>query len=167
MSVLEIVKADASKDLEALHKIIRDSFLTVAEEFNLTKENAPTNPAFITIEKLEDSITSGTVFFLAKDNIENVGCVAIEPDKQDSSNFFIERLAVIPEKRHKKTGIKLLDYALSEIKSRKGSSAGIAIINENVQLKKWYQDYGFTETLIKNFPHLPFTVCFMRIDIDG
>ena len=98
--------------------------------------------------------------------MENVGCVAIEQDKNDYNNYFIERLAVVPEKRHNKIGRNLLDYALSEIKRRKGSFAGFAIINENEQLKNWYLDYGFTVKLIKNFEHLPFTVCFMQIDIE-
>lgn len=31
-------------------EVIRDSFMTVANDFKLTKENAPTNPAFIEID---------------------------------------------------------------------------------------------------------------------
>ncbi|WP_319475484.1 GNAT family N-acetyltransferase [Marispirochaeta aestuarii] len=164
--MFEIKKVDESISLKVLHEIIRESFITVAKEFNLTEENAPTNPAYMTLERLKDSIQSGKEFFLAKDNLQNVGCIAIEADKNNAENYFIERLAVIPEKRHNKIGRNLLDYAISEIKRKKGTSAGIAIINENEQLKSWYRDYGFKETFIKNFEHLPFTVCFMRIDIE-
>ncbi len=163
--MFEISKVDDSIDLKVLHKIIRESFLTVAREFNLTEENAPTNPAYITLERLKESVESGIEFFLASDNLQNVGCIAIESDKNNDENYFIERLAVIPEKRHNKIGRNLIDYAISEIKRRKGTSAGIAIINENEQLKSWYLDYGFKETFSKKFEHLPFTVCFMKIYI--
>jgi ribosomal protein S18 acetylase RimI-like enzyme len=32
---------------------------------------------------------------------------------------------------------------------------------ENTRLKRWYEGYGFRETAVKKYPHLPFTVCEM------
>ena len=37
---------------EECARVIRDSFITVANEFGLTKENAPTNAAFIELDSL-------------------------------------------------------------------------------------------------------------------
>jgi len=41
--MFEIRPVDTSRDLPALLKIIQDSFMTVARDFNITKENAPSN----------------------------------------------------------------------------------------------------------------------------
>ncbi len=60
-----------------MHKIIKYSFLTVAKEFNLSEEDAPTNPAYITLVRLSDSTKSGIDLFLANDKMHNVGCIAI------------------------------------------------------------------------------------------
>ncbi len=54
--MFEIRKFYKEKDLNDLLFVIQESFLTVAKDFNLTKENAPTNPAFITMDKLKESI---------------------------------------------------------------------------------------------------------------
>lgn len=159
--MLEIRKANIKNDLEDIHKIIQQSFLTVAIEFNLTKENSPTNPAYITIERLKESFDSGIDFFVGILDGEKVACIALENDKSNTDNYFIERLAVIPEFRHNKIGKKLLEFAMLEINKKYGLSAGIAIINENIKLKEWYLDNGFTEDRIKSFEHLQFTVCFM------
>lgn len=48
---IEFKKANPAMFDECV-KVIRNSFITVANHFNLTKENAPTNPAFIEIDAL-------------------------------------------------------------------------------------------------------------------
>jgi len=159
--MIKIRKVRIDNDLEELQRIIQKSFKTVADEFKLTKEKTPTNPAYISLEKIKESIESGIDFFIGFENGKKVGCIAIEKDKNKVGNYFIERLAVEPENRHKKIGENLLDQAILEIRKRKGISVGIAIINENRQLKDWYLKYGFIEDSTKKFEHLPFTVCFM------
>jgi diamine N-acetyltransferase len=163
--MLEIRKSELEKDLDAIHKIIQLSNITVADDFKLTKENAPTSPAYIELDKVKESFDIGVDYYIGIYNENKVGCVAIESDKNNPENFFIERLAVLPEFRYKKIGKRLLDNSISEIKKRNGKSAGIAIINENERLKNWYINYGFSEDRIKKFDHLPFTVCFMSLTI--
>ena len=145
--------------------MIQKSFSTVANEFSLTMENAPTNPAFLPIEKLDESITNNTEYFIAIDNNQIFGCVGIQPGKNENE-FYIERLCVLPQNRHNKIGIKLLNKAIEEIKIRNGKQISIGIINENNQLKEWYKKNGFEEYGIKKFDHLPFTVCFMGINFE-
>ena len=163
--MIEIRRAYIENDLIDLHSIIQKSFLTVAVEFGLTEETAPTNPAYISLDRVKEALESEVDFYICIDGDIKVGCIAIEKDRKSIGNYFIERLAVIPEHRHKKIGENLLDYAIAEIKNRKGCSAGVAIVNENSQLKKWYSNYGFKVNEIKVFDHLPFTVCFMSMDL--
>ena len=68
----------SNSDIKSCLQVIRQSFKTVADEFNLTRKNAATNPAFLTLAKLKLSIQNGTKLFglIIKERI--TGCIAIE-----------------------------------------------------------------------------------------
>jgi len=143
-------------------KIIRESFQTVAVEFHLTPEDAPTNPAFTRFEHVKVSVSKGVVLYGLYRDLRMIGCIAIEKSKDDHSIYYIERLAVVPSDRHKGYGKLLMDFASNRIIENGGKEVSIGIIDENSRLKKWYLDYGFVETGKKRFSHLPYTVCFMK-----
>lgn len=162
--MFEIRELNKEKELNDLLLVIRESFLTVAKELNITEHNAPTNPAFLTMEKLLKSIDNKVEYFIASENNKICGCVGIQKGREENT-YYIERLAVLPAYRHKQYGKKLLDKAVEEIKIRKSEYISIGIINENIRLKEWYINYGFIEKGTKRFEHLPFTVCFLGIEI--
>ncbi len=142
--------------------VIQNSFRTVAEEFNLTIENCPTHASFITIQQLKELKAKGLrLFGLFEDN-NQVGFVAIE--RANETLYYMEKLAVLPEYRHKGYGAKLVTFVLDYVSTEGGQKLSIGIINEHKVLKDWYLKLGFTETSTARFPHLPFTVCFMERD---
>jgi len=94
------VKEDA--ELNKCVDLIRKSFSTVAYDFNLTIDNAPTNPAFIKLNDLINLREKGIVMFGIYDMEEQIGFVAIEKAKEKI--FYMEKLAVLPEFRHKGYG---------------------------------------------------------------
>lgn len=153
------------KDINECLKTIRSSFVTVANDLNLTPENAPTNPAFLSAESFTEALKKGVEYFVLESNSKIAGCIALEESQKESSVYFIERLSVLPEERHKGYGKMLIDFVFDHAKKKNGRLISIGIINENTILKNWYSDYGFKETGIKNFEHLPFTVCFMEKSI--
>jgi diamine N-acetyltransferase len=160
----ELIREIHDDEIDASASIIRRSFMSVAKDFHITQENCPTNPAFITSEKLMESKNKGIKFFgLFHGNIQ-IGCVAIEKAKDDV--FYMERLAVVPKHRHKGYGKELTDFVFKYAGFQGGKEVSIGIINENIELKNWYIKYGFTETSIRKYDHLPFTVCFMEKRID-
>jgi diamine N-acetyltransferase len=55
-----------------------------------------------------------------------------------------------------------MNFATEKIKSLGGKWVSIALIDSNKVLKNWYVKQGFVETGIRDFPHLPFRVCFMK-----
>jgi len=162
---MEIREIAAELEIEVCADVIRKSFRTVADELGLTEENAPTNPAFLTVEKLRETIAKPVLFFGLFDGGRQVGCVALEPSHDEVGVFFLERLSVVPEERHNGYGATLMDHAFQEAKKAGAGKIKIGIIDENLVLKRWYLDYGFTETGTKTFAHLPFTVCFMEKNI--
>ena len=156
----EIREIANEKEMENSVKVIADSFCTVAVEFNLTKDNCPTHPSLVTLKQLTEMKRKGLKLFgLFEDDVQ-VGFAAVE--KKKHKVFNLEKLAVLPEYRHKGYGGKLVEFAAEYAKNAEGEKLSIGIINEHTVLKKWYAAKGFKETSVVKFEHLPFTVCFME-----
>jgi ribosomal protein S18 acetylase RimI-like enzyme len=162
-----IIKALSTDDAETIVFILRNSFATVCEEFRLTRENAPTNPAFIAAEKIRSEMKQGSSFFGLYTGSVLAGCIAAKSSPDDESLFYIERLAVLPEKRRNGYGKILLEYAENYAAESGGIAVSIGIMDNNTRLKKWYIGNGYHETSVKIYSHLPFTVCFMRKSLNG
>lgn len=159
--ITEILENDIAESAE----VIRQSFATIAAEFGLTRENASTNGAFLEDRKLMDDFRRGVKMFGVKCGGRQIGFMALE--QNDSKTFYLEKLAVLPEFRHNGCGGMLITHAREYVKQVGGYNISIGIIYENKRLLQWYRSYGFEETGTKKFSHLPFTVCFMRLDIEG
>jgi N-acetylglutamate synthase-like GNAT family acetyltransferase len=160
-----IRRIDKEKDIDAAANVLRKANVTVATDLGFTRENAPTNPAFIDAGKLKEQITRDRMFFVLEKAEKIIGTVALERSKEEEGVFYIERLAVLPEYRHNGYGKLLMDYIMDRAMEKRGNKVSVGIINENTILKNWYLSLGFTETGIKKFEHLPFTVCFLEKEL--
>ena len=140
--------------------VIREAFAGVAAEFGLTRESCPTNPAFVTRERLEILREKGVLFLGLYKGDRQIGFVAIE--KADNGVFYLEKLAVLPLHRHKGYGKELVDAVCERAVAEGGTVVSIGIMDNHGLLKKWYKGLGFAETGTEQFQHLPFTVCFME-----
>ncbi len=156
--MLEIKKIDII-DQDCVN-VIRNSFITVADEFGLTRQNAPTNAAFIEIDNLHAMQQKGVDMCGAYIDETLIGFVAIEKSNEDL--YFMEKLAVLPEYRHNGYGSRLIDFVVDTVRAAGGKKISIGIINENKILKDWYKKNGFNETGLRQFSHLPFNVCFLE-----
>ena len=163
--IQQVTKQD---DFAALAKLLNEAFGTVAKEFGLTKENASTNSAFITADALKAQLIENREFYtFIINNGKNIGFVAIEKSLTAPDTFYVEKLAVIPEYRHRGTGRLLIDFASNRIAELGGKYISVSLINSNTVLKNWYTQQGYVETSIKTFEHLPFDVCFMEKIIEA
>jgi GNAT superfamily N-acetyltransferase len=156
----EIKELTTETELETSVKIIADSFATVAAEFKLTKENCPTHPSFVTLKQLTEMKRKGLKLFGLFAGDVQVGFIALEKKKDKVFNF--EKLAVLPEYRHKGYGGELVGFVFNSVKDAGGKKLTIGIIDEHTILKQWYISKGFQQTARTKFEHLPFTVCFME-----
>ena len=76
---MTIAKVNIEKDMDRLVQLIRSSFVTVAQDLNLTEQNAPTNPAFIKPEDILKSISEKKIGFYGYFRDEElIGCYALE-----------------------------------------------------------------------------------------
>ena len=150
------------QDLSTIVKVLNLSHGTIARDFNFTKEDNPTNNAFIDEKTLREQLKNGIALYGLKMGNCLVGCIAIEKSKREADTYYIEKVSVLPEFRHQGIGVRLMDFATDKIKNAGGKIISIALIDSNSKLKKWYLSQGFVETGFKDFEHLPFRVCFMR-----
>jgi ribosomal protein S18 acetylase RimI-like enzyme len=144
-------------------EVIRDSFITVANDLGLNKDNCPSNPAFISLTKLMELRKKGIRMFGLVCDDRQVGFVAIE--KSGDAVYYMEKLAVLPGYRHRGFGKQLMDFMFDYVKKENGKKVSVGIINENTVLKNWYRSYGFMETGTRRLEHLPFLVCFMEKNV--
>lgn len=148
-----------NQNVEVALDVIREAYITVANEYGITRENGASNPAFIELKHLLEMDHKGIEMYGAFVEDTCVGFVGIE--NANNGLYYLEKLAVLPSERHKGYGKKLMDFVFDRVKELGGNKISIGIINENTVLKEWYIDYGFVETDIRNYAHLPFTVCLL------
>lgn len=149
------------EDLEECAGVIREGFLTVAKDFGLTQENCPTNGAYIQKERLVTEREKGHMMYGLMDGEKIIGYIQLERNTEEL--YFLQKLVVLPEYRHKGLGKMLLDFAKEQIMAWGGKRISIGIIEENKVLKDWYMAYGFIPTGTHKFEHLPFTVGFLEL----
>jgi diamine N-acetyltransferase len=151
----------SESDLLKCVDLLRAAFGTVARDFGLTEASTPTNAAFTTLENLRIHIEAGLKLFGMFRDDSLVGCVATKVSKGDKAVFYIERLAVAPEERHRGYGGRLLSFAMEQIRANGGTTASIGLMDNNLVLKEWYKSKGFVQHDCRRIAHLPFKVCYM------
>ncbi|MFE9093072.1 GNAT family N-acetyltransferase [Streptomyces sp. NPDC007264] len=156
-TVIGEVRDEAS--LAACVPVVRAAFRTVADQWHLTEEDVPSHPAFITLDRLLEARREGVRTFTLVDGQRLVGCVSVR--QSGDGGFRVERLAVLPEQRHRGHGAALMDFACAQVRAAGGRVAAIGIVGHHQVLKRWYEAQGFAEVGERAFPHLPFTVCLM------
>ena len=161
-SNLSIRKVE-SHELDSCAEVIRKSFAAVAEEFNLSEENCPTNGAFVKTDRLMSDMSDGKHMYGLFNKNSLIGFFELEDI--GAGRFALEKLAVLPAFRHKGYGTFMLDYAKIKVAEIGGTAITIGIIEQNTILKDWYSKYGFVHTGTKKFHHLPFLVGFMEMSV--
>jgi ribosomal protein S18 acetylase RimI-like enzyme len=160
---MEIMPITEDNMLEEAARVVSSSFSTVATEQGLTRENCPTHPSFTDRDELKKIKDRGVELFGLYLDGELVGFVALE--RALDGSCYLEKLAVIPEYRHRGYGGQLVSYACSRAASLGAGSISAGIISEQEVLKSWYLGLGFEEKGTREYAHLPFSVCFMEKEL--
>jgi len=153
-------------DFDKLAKLLNESYLTVANDFGITKENCPFHNAFINGDTLKSKLIPIREFYCLEDNNKQIGFIVIEKSENDKDTFYIKKVAIHPDNRHKNKGRQIMEFAEKRINQLGGKRISVGLIDKNEQLKDWYKSQGYKETGTKIFDHLPFNVCFMDKYID-
>jgi len=149
----------STDELNDCVNLLRSAFGETAVEFGLTKENCPSNGAFIDYGKLKTSTNKGVIIYGMYKGELLLGCIGLK--QKDKVTFELSKLAVLTSVRSQGLGADLVEFACSTVRNKNGRFVKLGLIDENRVLKEWYQDQGFRIAKTKSFKHLPFKVCFM------
>ena len=157
-----MIKAVKEQNISECVNVIKESFLTVANEFGFTVENAPRFTAFATTEdRLKwHLLGEHRPMYAFYDNDVIVGYYSLL--LQENSECELSNLCVLPAYRHKGIGAELLKHAFRNAKELNCSKINIGIVEENSVLRKWYESFGFVHTGIEKFDFFPFTCGYME-----
>ncbi len=160
-----MIKEIQENEIEKVLEVIRKSHNTVAEEFGLTQNNCPKHTSYIEENVLNYHFNNGFLMIGYYKDKNIIGYVSLS--NKDKEIFEIHNLSILPNYRHFGYGKELINYCINKVKKIGGKKIIIGIINENAKLKNWYMQYGFVQTSIVQYNHLPFNVCNMEIKLNA
>jgi N-acetylglutamate synthase-like GNAT family acetyltransferase len=152
-------------DVDVIAGIVSRAFADVALRFSLTPENCPKHPSNCTVEWVRQDQKRGVQYFIAEQDGLPSGCVAMET--ASAKTCYLERLAVLPDRRKRGMGRALVDHVIQSAKAAGAHRVSLSLIANHVELREWYRKLGFREGATQRFPHLPFEVLFMEVEIGG
>ena len=155
------IRSTQIEELDDCAELIRQSYSTVADQFGLTRENCPSNGAFLETHRLISDWEEGARMYGLYH--EDALCGFMELKAKGGGLFTLEKLCVLPACRHLGYGGKLLAFARQEASAMGANKISIGNMEDHVVLKRWYESHGFVSTGTRQFPHLPFLVGFMEL----
>ncbi len=157
---IEIAAVDHANEIA---RLISLSNKDVAEEFAIDFDNNPKHPSFCTLDWVISDFERGEEYFIYKLKGVALGCVAFENPRPGVA--YLNRLSVLPEYRRQGVGEALVNHVVKYGDTKSIQRISVGIIAKHTKLKAWYIKLGFVEGAIKEFPHLPFDVQYMSLDI--
>ncbi len=160
-----MIREVVCEDIPTCVNVIKKSFQTVADEFGFTVNNAPRFTAFATTEERLYWQFDGEhrPMFVFCDN--EIICGYYSLYIQNNNKCELNNLAVLPEYRHKGIGKCLLNHAIKTAKEMGCNTLDIGIVEENVVLRKWYEENGAIHVGTQKFDFFPFTCGYMKKNI--
>lgn len=157
-----MIREMEQRDLMDCVRIIRESFATVAKEFNITEVNAPRFTAFATDEGRLNWHLNGEHrpmygYYAEGILVGYYSLLWIENGECELNN-----LSVLPAYRHDGIGAKLLEHAFGKAREHECTKMKIGIVEENQVLRKWYEKFGFVHVGTQKFEFFPFTCGYME-----
>lgn len=148
-------------DFEDCIYVIRESFMTVAKQYDITPENAPAFTAYATDEAklthwMDDQHRPMYGYY---DDGKLAGYYNL---MINGSECELGSLCVLPEYRHKGIGEALLEDSISRARQLGCDIMKLSIVEENTILRKWYESFGFIHTGTVKYDFFPFTCGYLE-----
>ena len=159
------VREMAQEEIPECTDVICRSFLTVADKFGFTPENAPRFTAFATDELrlwYHFAMEKRPMYVYALHG-KIVGYYSLCPGEDGCAE--LNNLAVLPEFRHRGIGERLLKDCFDRALLLRQHKVRIGIVEENTVLRQWYESFGFVHTGTRKFDFFPFTCGYMEKDL--
>ena len=160
-----MIRQIEKNDIQDCINVIRESFMTVAKQFDITPDNAPAFTAYATDE-------AKILYWM--DNQHRPMYGYYEDGKlvgyynlylPGNNECELGSLCVLPDKRHSGIGDALLNDSISRAKDLGCTVMKLSIVEENTVLRKWYEQHGFVHTGTVKYDFFPFTCGYLEKDL--
>jgi N-acetylglutamate synthase-like GNAT family acetyltransferase len=158
-----IIREATREDAALLLRLIRESFETVYQRFDLRPEKWPGHAANKTPAWILEAMDNAQRFFILEESGEPCGCVALEIGEGGTAH--LRRLAVLPAFRRRGFGRRLVDHVLAQARRLAARRVVLGIVAANMELQQWYERQGFAVTDRKRYDEVPFEVTHMALEI--
>ena len=157
-----MIREAKREDITICVDLIKKSFMTVANELGFTEENAPGFTAFAaTSERLYWQMEhENRRMYVFEENGTLCGYYSLLMQNNEACE--LNNLAVLPAYRHNGIGKKLLNHAFDMARNAGCKTVHISIVEENIVLRKWYEDNGAIHVETKKYDFFPFTCGYMK-----
>lgn len=160
-----MIKQIKRENIPECVSVIRESFMTVADELKLSAETSLGFTGFsISEERLYwqyDNEKRPMFAYFINEKIVGYYSLLI----LDNNECELNNLAVLPYHRHRKIGEELLKDSFSRARELNIRKMKISIVEENVKLRKWYEKHNFIHTETKKLDQFAFICGYMEIDL--
>lgn len=158
----DLIRHMSIEEIPECVNVIRTAFLTVADEYGITEENAPRFTAFATDERrlwYHFCVEKRPMYvYIYGGKIVGYYSLAMLSENEVELN----NLAVLPEYRHLGIGHDLLEDCFRRVSELGAGKLKIGIVEENTILRKWYENHGFLHVGTEKFDFFPFTCGYME-----
>lgn len=156
-----MIRSMREEEIPVCVEVIKESFLTVAEEFGFTPENAGRFTAFATTPERLAWHYHGEhrPMFVYEEDGQIVGYYSLL--LQENEECELSNLSVLPKHRHGKKGQALMEHAFTQAKELGCKKMNIGIVEENVRLRKWYEELGAVHVGTQKYDFFPFTCGYL------
>lgn len=153
-----ILKVKKSRLSECLH-VIHEGYEPIAVRFGLTNENCPyRGRADLPLSVLEEEFSSGIKMYGYFEQDAMVGFLSIDRASEPKINDVV----VLPAFWRQGIGTALLEYAKTLSTQWGASKISLGMIDDNKELRKWYEKNGFINVGYQQYPNAPFLVGYME-----
>lgn len=159
-----MIKPINKMDLYNCLDIFHQGYEAVAVEFGLTEENCPDRGrASLPYHKLLTEFENETLMFGYYLNDKIVGFLGMKMNYADVCK--LDDIIVLPKYRKNGYGKELLAFCKQKAKELGARKVVLGMIDDNKQLKKWYEDNNFIYIGYKKFEGSPFTIGKMECSL--
>lgn len=160
-----MIRQIEKKDIPECISVIRESFMTVARQFDITPENAPAFTAYATDEAKilhwMDNQHRPMYGYFSDGKLAGYYNLYLPGDNECE----LGSLCVLPDYRHDGIGDALLNDSIERAKSLGCTKMNLSIVEENTVLRAWYEAHGFTHIGTKKYDFFPFTCGYLEKNI--
>jgi N-acetylglutamate synthase-like GNAT family acetyltransferase len=164
---MRIKKSDIRKanfsDASMLNFIIRQCFPDAGRQLEFPLEIHPEHTSNSTVEMVQKDLSEGISFFIKIDRGIPCGCIGLKQVSEEMCE--VVRLGVLPGRRRRGFGSELLEALLIEAKELGATRVSTTLIGTDIELKQWFEKFGFMETETSDLKDFPSQAILMEVSI--